>query len=309
MKAIVINSFGGPEVLQLADIPSPTCKKDEVLINIHAASVNPADSKMRQGLYPINSNFKFPYVLGRDFSGVVQACGDSVTDFKSGDPVFGVLPVGQEGTYLENLTTNANLIASKPDSLSHDEASAISLTGLTSLVAIEDCIKLKSSERILIHGGAGGVGSFAIQLAHHIGAEVITTASIVNHDYLYTLGANHVIDYNTEDFSKVLSNVDAVFDLIGGEIHKRSLNVLKSGGRIAYIAPLLSDAEPTRDDITIIRPNVQRDKTHLLRIIDLFEAGAIMAPHIQTFSLNETRKAHKLIDTNHVRGKIVLKIE
>ncbi len=309
MKAIEIKEFGDTNVLHLAEIPEPTINLNEALIDVHATSVNPADSKRRQGLYSTDPNFTFPYVLGRDFSGVVRAYGENVTEFKSGDPVFGVLPMGREGTYLEMLAIDANLIAHKPDRLTHNEAAAIVLTGLTSLVAIEDDIKLKAGERILIHGGAGGVGSFAIQLAHHIGAQVITTASPNNHDYLSALGADHIIDYNTEDFSETVSNVDAVFDLIGGEVHQRSLKILKSGGRIAYIAPLLENAEPTRDDIKIIRPDVQRDQAHLYRIIELFESGAIIPPDIQIFPLAEARKAHELIDTNHVRGKIILEIK
>ena len=309
MKAIEINSFGNTDVLNLVEIPEPIISSAEVLVNVHATSVNPADSKMRQGLYPTDENFTFPYVLGRDFSGIVEACGNNVTEFEAGDPVFGVLPAGREGTYLEKLAIDANLIARKPNKLTHNEAAAIALTGLTALVAVEDNLDLKSGEKILIHGGAGGVGSYAVQLAHHIGAKVITTASPINHDYLYNLGADQVIDYNTQDFSGTLSDIDVIFDLIGGEVHQRSLKVLKTGGRIAYIAPLLKDAEPPRNDIEIIRPNVNRDRSHLLRIIELFELGAVVAPDIQLFPLDAIREAHNLIETNHVRGKIILTIK
>ena len=309
MKAIEINSFGNTDVLNLVEIPEPIISSAEVLVNVHATSVNPADSKMRQGLYPTDENFTFPYVLGRDFSGIVEACGNNVTEFEAGDPVFGVLPAGREGTYLEKLAIDANLIARKPNKLTHNEAAAIALTGLTALVAVEDNLDLKSGEKILIHGGAGGVGSYAVQLAHHIGAKVITTASPINHDYLYNLGADQVIDYNTQDFSGTLSDIDVIFDLIGGEVHQRSLKVLKTGGRIAYIAPLLKDAEPPRNDIKIIRPNVNRDRSHLLRIIELFELGAVVAPDIQLFPLDAIREAHNLIETNHVRGKIILTIK
>ena len=309
MKAIGINSFGGSDVLQLIEIPEPPINSTQVLVDIYATSVNPADSKMRQGLYPNDQNFTFPYFLGRDFSGVVKACGKSVSEFKVGDPVFGVLPTGCEGTYLQALSIEANLIAHKPNNLPHSEAAAIALTGLTSLVAIEDTLKLQAGERILIHGGAGGVGSFAVQLASLIGCEVLTTASPANHSYLRDLGANQIIDYNVEDFSTVLSNIDVVFDLIGGETHQKSFKVLKSGGRMAYIAPLLKDVMPPRDDIEVVRPNVQRDRAHLLRIVALHNSGAIVAPDIQVFPLSEVRKAHNLIDTNHVRGKIILQIK
>jgi NADPH:quinone reductase-like Zn-dependent oxidoreductase len=309
MKAIEINEFGSTDVLNLVEIPQPIISSTEVLINIFAVSVNPADSKMRQGLYPIDQEFTFPYILGRDFSGVVETCGDNVTEFKSGDPVFGVLPAGREGTYLEKLAIDSNLVAHKPNSLSYNDAAAIALTGLTALVAIEDELQLTANEKILIHGGAGGVGSYAVQLARHIGAEVITTASSINHEYLYNLGADQVIDYNTEDFDKVLSNIDVAFDLIGGEVHKRTLNILNAGGRIAYIAPLLKSAELPRSDIEIIRPNVKRDRAHLLRIIELYELGAVVAPETKIFPLENIREAHDLIETNHVRGKIILKIQ
>jgi NADPH:quinone reductase-like Zn-dependent oxidoreductase len=309
MKAIQINAFGGTDVLEQVEMPEPNPASGEVLVEVHAASVNPADSKVRQGTGPGAGNVTFPYVLGRDFSGVVKASADDVIEFKPGDAVFGVLPAGVEGTYLEVLTIDASLVAAKPDSLSHSEAAALALSGLTSLVAIEDTLELQAEERILIHGGAGGVGSFAVQLAHHIGAEVTTTASPKNHAYLQDLGANQIIDYNTEDFTEVLSDIDAVFDLIGGEVHQRSFEVLKPGGKLAYIAPLLKDAKPPRDDVEVLRPQVGRDRAHLLRVLELYEAGAIIAPDIQVFPLAEAGKAHDLIDTHHVRGKIILQIQ
>ncbi|MDC0196341.1 NADP-dependent oxidoreductase [Gammaproteobacteria bacterium] len=309
MRAVTIDKFGDTKVLNVTEFPQPEISSNEVLINIFATSVNPADCKMRQGFYPINESFKFPYILGRDFSGQIEACGEKVTDFKLGDHVFGVLPAGREGTYLEKLAIDANLIARKPKSLSHYDAAAIALTGLTALVSIEDNLELQSGENILIHGGAGGVGSYAVQLANYLGANVITTASSKNHDYLYNLGANKVIDYNTEDFNKTLSNIDVAFDLIGGEVHERTLHILNTGGRIAYIAPLTKDAGPPRSDIQVIRPNVKRDRAHLLRIIELFELGAVVAPEIRTFPLENIREAHELVETNHVRGKVIIKIK
>ncbi len=308
MKALQIDQFGGPEVLRLADILEPTAAPNEVLVEVHTASVNPADSKVRQGTGPSAGNVTFPYIIGRDFSGVIKVVGSDVTEFQAGDPVFGVLPMGVEGTYLEALTIDASLIAAKPDTLSHVDAAALSLSGLTSLVSLEDTLHLQAGENILIHGGAGGVGSFAVQLAHHIGAHVSVTASPANHAYLLELGADEVIDYNTQDFTVVLSDLDVVFDLVGGEVHQRSFEVLKPGGRLAYIAPLLKDAEPPRDDVEVLRPKVGRDRPHLQRIIDLHETGAIKAPNLQILPLEEAGAAHSLIDTHHVRGKIVLQV-
>ena len=201
MKAILLTGHGGTDKLQYGEVPDPVAGPGEVVVDIHAASVNGADPKC--GAVNYQSSIKFPYILGRDFSGVVSALGPGVTDFKVGDAVFGVLDAGHEGTYAEKVAIKAAIIAKKPDSVSHAEAAALALTGLTAIWALEDTAKLKAGETILIQGGAGGVAGFAIQLAKHIGATVITTASARNHDYVRGLGADRVIDYNTEDFTKI----------------------------------------------------------------------------------------------------------
>src|SRR6516162_4479748 len=207
MKAAFIERHGGPEVLKYGDLPDPTAAPGEVVIDIVAASVNGADWKVRVGDY---KQAKFPYVLGRDFSGVISAVGEGVEDLRLGDAVFGVCEAGQEGAYAEKIAVKAAIVAKKPSSLSHVNAAALALTGLTALSAIED--KLKRGETILIQGGAGGVAGFAIQLAKHIGARVITTTSAANRDYVRGLGADEVIDYNTQDFTQLAKNCDAVFD-------------------------------------------------------------------------------------------------
>ena len=204
MKAAFIERHGGPEVLKYGDLPDPTAAPGEVVIDIIAASVNGADWKVRVGDY---KQTKFPLGLGRDFSGVVAAAGDGA-DLKAGDPVFGVLDAGHEGAYAEKLAEKASIIARKPDGLSHENAAALALTGLTALVSVEDTLKLQRGETILIQGGAGGVASFAIQLAKHIGARVITTTSSANVDYVRGFGADQVIDYTKQDFTKVVSGID-----------------------------------------------------------------------------------------------------
>ena len=197
MKAAFIEQHGGPEVLKYGDLPDPVAAPGEVVVDILAASVNGADWKVRAGQY---EQSKFPYMLGRDFSGVVSAVGDGVKDLEVGDAVFGVCETGQEGAYAEKLAVRAAIVAKKPEGLSHIDAAALALTGLTALSAIEDTLKLKPGETILIQGGAGGVAGFAIQLAKHIGARVITTASAANHDYVRDLGADEIIDYNAARF-------------------------------------------------------------------------------------------------------------
>jgi NADPH:quinone reductase-like Zn-dependent oxidoreductase len=229
MKAAFIDHYGGPEVLQYGDLPDPVAAPGEVVIDVVAASVNGADWKVRVGQY---KQSKFPFALGRDFSGVISAIGEGVTDLKVGDAVFGVCEAGQEGAYAEKIAVKAAIVAKKPDGLSDVNGAALALTGLTALSAIEDTLKLQPGETILIHGGAGGVASFAIQLAKHIGARVITTASAANHEYVRGLGADEIIDYNAKDFTQVVTNCDAVFDTVGGEVSERSFAVLKprSGG-------------------------------------------------------------------------------
>ena len=188
MKASFFRTFGGPEVLQYGELPDPIPATGEVVVDIHAASVNAADWKMRAGQY--SQGIALPHVPGRDFSGVVAALGAGAKDFKVGDAVFGVCEVPREGAYAEKIAIRQEILARKPASLTHAQCASIGLAGLTALVSIEDTLKLKAGETILIHGGAGGVGGFAIALARHLGARVVTTASSANHDYVRPLGAH-----------------------------------------------------------------------------------------------------------------------
>ena len=305
MKAAFIERHGGPEVLQYGDLPDPVAGPGEVVIDTVAASVNGADWKVRAGEY---RQAKFPHVPGRDFSGVVSAIGEGVEDFKVGDAVFGVCEAGREGAYAEKIASKAAIVAKKPDALSHVDAAALALTGLTAMSAVEDTLQLRSGETILIQGGAGGVASFAIQLAKHIGARVVTTASAANHDYVRDLGADEIIDYNARDFTQAVTNCDAVFDTVGGDVAQRSFAVLKPGGRAAFIASGPQAPKPPRDDVTSLRPPVGRARRHLDRIAELFLAGAIRTPEITLYRLSEARDAHRLSESRHFRGKLVFQV-
>ena len=304
MKAAYIERHGGPEVLKYGDLPDPTPKPGEVVVDIHAASVNGADWRVRTGDYSQQS--KFPYVLGRDFSGVVSAVGQGVTDLRVGDPVFGVCDVGQEGAYAEKIAIKAAIVAKKPASISDVDAAALALAGLTALVSVEDTLKLEAGETILIQGGAGGVASFAIQLAKHIGARVITTTSAANLAYVRGLGADQVIDYNAQDFTKVVSGCDAVFETVGGDVAQRSFAVLKPGGRAAFIASGAQAPKAPRNDVQSLRPNVARDRPHLERVAALVSAGAVRPPEVTRFPLAQAAEAHKVSQARHFRGKLVL---
>ncbi len=305
MKAAFIERYGGPAELRYGDLPDPVAGPGEVVIDVHAASVNAADWKVRAGQY---QEAKFPLILGRDFSGVISAVAEGITDLKVGDAAFGVCEAGQDGAYAEKIAAKAAIVAKKPDTVSHVNAAALALTGLTALSAIEDTLKLKPGETILIQGGAGGVAGFAIQLAKHIGARVITTASAANHDYVRGLGADQIIDYSAVDFTRVVTNCDAVFDAVGGDVAQRSFAVLKPGGRAAFIASGAQAPKSPRQDVASLRPPVGRARRHLERIIELIEAGAVRPPEIKLYRLSDAAEAHRLSESRHFRGKLVFKL-
>ena len=302
MKAAYIEACGGPEVLRYGDVPDPSPGPGEIVVDIHAASVNAADWKVRAGID--RPALDFPYVLGRDFSGVVSEVGEGVADLVAGDAVFGVCDAGQEGAYAERIAIRAEIVARKPDTVTHVDLCALALTGLTALVSIEDTLRLRAGETILIQGGAGGVAGFAVELAKHIGARVVTTASPENHEYLRALGADQVIDYQTEDFTRIVSDCDAVFDTVGGDVAERSFQVIRPGGRIAFVASGPGLASP-RADVTSLRPRVDRDRPHLERVVELVEAGIVHAPPITRYSLAEAAAAHRVSEGRHLRGKLV----
>ena len=201
---------------------------------------------------------------------------------------------GREGTYCEKIAIKAALVAKKPDGLSHVNAAALALTGLTAMNSVEDTLKLKRGETILIQGGAGGVASFAIQFAKHLGARVITTTSAANRDYVRGLGADEVIDYNAQDFTKVVSGCDAVFDTVGGDVAEKSFAVLKPGGRAAFIASGMEAPKPDRADVTALRPPVPRSRAAMERVGQLIASGAVRPPEIKLYRLVAGRRSASL---------------
>jgi NADPH:quinone reductase-like Zn-dependent oxidoreductase len=307
MKVILLLNHGGPEMLRYGEAPDPTAGPGEVVVDIHAASVNAADYKVRLGggRYSLS---QFPHILGRDFSGVVSAVGAGVIDFAVGDAVFGVTDQGIEGAYAEKIAIKAAIVAKKPDALSHAEAAALGLTSLTALTAIEDTAHVKAGQTVLIQGGAGGVAGFAIQLAKHLGATVITTASARNHAYVRSLGADQVIDYNSEDFTSIGAICDVVFDTVGGAVRAGCYTVLKPGGKLVWIAPAPEGFHPSRNDVQTLRPNVIRDRAHLERMLALLDAGAVRPPTIVRYKLSDAAEAHRVSEGRHLQGKLVLEL-
>jgi len=247
-------------------------------------------------------------IPGRDFSGVVGALGSGVDDLNVGDAVFGVLDAGREGTYCEKIAIKAAIVGKKPVGLSHINAAALALTGLTAINAVADTLLLKRGETILIQGGAGGVAGFAIQFAKYLGARVITTTSAANIDYVRGLGADEVIDYKAQDFTKVVRDCDAVFDTVGGDVALQSFTVLKAGGRAAFIASGAAAPKPSRSDVTSLRPAVGRSRKAMERIAELIAAGAIRPPELKLFRLSEAVEAHRLSQSRHFRGKLVFQV-
>jgi NADPH:quinone reductase-like Zn-dependent oxidoreductase len=308
MKAVYRERFGAPDVLQFGELADPVAGPGEVLVDVAAASVNAADWKFRSGQYARHAATKFPLIPGRDFSGTVSALGSGVEDLKIGDAVFGVLDIGREGTYTEKLAIKAAIVAKKPPTLSHIEAAAVALTGLTAVNSVADTLKLQRGETILIQGGAGGVAGFAIQFAKHLGARVITTTSAANRDYVLGLGADEVIDYNAQDFTKIVSGCDVVFDTVGGEVAQKSFEILKPGGRAAFIASGVEAPKPTRTDVVALRPPVERSRQAMERIANLVQTGAVRPPVVKIYQLSQAVDAHRLSESRHFRGKLVFQV-
>lgn len=308
MKAVLIREYGGPDALEIAEVPDPDPEAGEVLVAVRSASVNPIDWKMRNGLVKAFFDVTLPHIMGRDMSGVVRAVGDGVTAVHPGDEVFGVGDPMRAGTHAELLAIAAGLVAPKPARIGHTETAALGVAALSAIAGLEETAKLSAGETVLIHAGAGGVGGAAIQLAKHLGATVVTTASEGNLEYVRGLGADRAVDYVSEDFADVVRDCDVVFDTIGGDVHRRSFACLKPDGRLVYLTAAPVKGAPPRRDVLVERVQVRGGRDRLARLAELAEKGAI-APQVKAvFPLDEARKAYDLSETGRTRGKIVLEV-
>jgi NADPH:quinone reductase-like Zn-dependent oxidoreductase len=306
MKAVRIHAYGGPEVLKYEDVPRPAPGPKEVLVRVHAASINPVDWKIRAGYMKEYLPLAFPAILGLDISGVVESVGAEVRTFKAGDAVYAMCDGSKGGGgYAEYIALKEDTLAPKPKSLDHTKAAAIPLAGLTAWHGLTETGALKAGQRVLIHGAAGGVGSFAVQIAKAMGAYVIGTAQARNQSLLRELGADQAIDYTAVPFDKAVSDVDLILDTVGGETEKRSWAVLKKGGLLAStVSQAASPIPGVTGKYIANRPNGQG----LRELAKLVEAGKLR-PIVETLlPLAETRKGHELSQTGHVRGKIVLQV-
>jgi NADPH:quinone reductase-like Zn-dependent oxidoreductase len=308
MKAVRIRQYGGPEVLKYEDAPRPQPAAGEVLIRVHAASVNPVDRAIREGYFKERIPYKLPLVPGWDVAGVVDAVGAGVTRLKPGDEVYGRTDLSREGAYAEYMVARESEIALKPKSIDFVTAAAIPLAALTAWQALFDNGQLAAGQTILIHGAAGGVGHFAVQLAKIKGARVIATASQRNHEFLRSLGADQVIDYNTTRFEDVVHDVDMVLDTITGDTGDRSYQVIKKGGIYVSILGVPSQEKAAARGVRTGHTFVQANVEQLGEIAKLVDSGKLKASIEKVFPLSEAAAAHNLNATKHTRGKIVLRV-
>ena len=290
MKAAFIERFGGPEVIQYGDLPDPVAGPGEVVVDIVAATVNAADWKVRLGDY---KHTKFPMILGRDFSGLVSAVGDGVDDLALATRCSASATAGQEGAYAEKIAVKAAIVAKKPDGMSHIDAAALALIGLTAISAVEETLKLQRGETILIQGGAGGVASFAIQLAKHIGARVITTTSAAEPRLCAQLGADEVIDYNAGDFTKAVRTATPC-SRPSAATWRRSPSRCSSRGAARPSSPPARRRQSPIATTYSLRPPVGRARKPSERIAELYQAGAIRPPEIKLFRFSQAVEAHRL---------------
>jgi len=310
MKAIRIHNYGGPEVLQFEDAPRPTPGSGELLIRVHAASVNPIDWKVRAGYMKDYIPLPLPFIPGWDVSGVVEAMGAGVTKFKKGDEVYARPDVAAHGygAYAEYVVVKETETAFKPKSIDHVHAAAIPVGAVTAWRALFDTAGLKKDQKVLIHGAAGGVGSFAVQLAKWKGAHVIGTASARNQAFLRELGVDEPIDYAKTRFEDFVHDVDVVLDPIGGDTQKRSWKTLKKGGILVSIVGPPSAEEAAKHGVRSAFLSAQGGSSLLAELAKLTDSGNIK-PIVETvLPLSEARHAHELNETGHARGKTVLKV-
>jgi len=332
MKAMVIDRYGKAP-MRLAEIPTPEIGEYEILAEIHAASINPIDFKIRDGKVKLLIKYEMPLILGNDFSGVVVKVGTKVSRFKVGDEIYARPRKSKIGTFAEYISIHEDDIALKPKNLSFEEAASIPLVGLTSYQALHDIVQLHKGQKILIHAGSGGVGTFAIQLAKLMGATVATTASEAGANLVTSLGADKVINYKTEKFEEILENYDAVFDTLGGVTLKNSFGIIKNGGKIVSVSGMPNARFAKENDSGFFKMLLFSAASHKLtslekkhnsqysflfmkpsgdqlRIIaDYIESGKIKPVIDRTFSFEDAQKAMEYAESGRAKGKIILKIK
>lgn len=332
MKAFIVDRYGKKERLRAGEVPEPELREDEVLVQVHAAAVNLLDSKLRNGEFKLILPYRTPFVLGHDVAGVVVRVGPRVRQFKPGDEVYSRPDDFRIGTFAEFVAVKEDSLALKPSNITMEEAASIPLVGLTVWQALVEKAKLKKGQKVFIQAGSGGVGTFAIQLAKHLGATVATTTSTGNVALVKSLGADIVIDYKKEDFEKVLSGYDVVLNSQDGKTLEKSLNVLKPGGKLISISgppdPEFAEAikapwfvkqvmrvlsfgirrKAKRRNIAFSFLFMQASGSQLRQITPLIESGAIRPVVDKVFPFASTNDALAYVESGRAKGKVVIKV-
>lgn len=309
MKAIRFDRFGGPEELQLVDMPDPEPGPDDVLIEVHAVSVVPGDWKLRQGLLTAIFPVYPPKVPGRDGAGIVRAVGQNVSCFAPGDRVCFTCQQVEQGSYAELACRPQREVVSMPDNLDFIEAAAVMHAGVCAFTAVVETAGINAGDKVLVHGAAGAIGGMAVQLCKDVGAEVTGTCRAQNVEHVRALGADAVIAYDETDFSQVVSDQNAVIDLVGGEMHKRSYGVLRPGGMIVWLIAAPFEDQSTEFDVRVCQAMIRDDQETLKAVVDLAATGRIQPLVSRVLPLERAAEAHRLLEAGeNSRGRLVLQI-
>jgi len=307
MKAVRVHRFGPPEVISLDDLPKPEPDRGEVVVRVKAAGIGPWDALIRSGKSVLPQ--PLPLILGSDLSGEVDSVGAGVEKFKVGDEVFGVTNEHFSGAYAEYAVAKAEMLAPKPKRLNHTHAASVPVVAVTAWQMVFDLAQLSSGQAVLVHGGAGNVGGYAVQLAKRAGAMVIATASVENDSYVRRLGADGVIDYRAKRFEERVKDIDAVLDTVGGETLDRSYGVLKRGGIVVSSAAQPSRERAEQHGVRAFFFLVQVTTERLKMIGEMIDAGTLQSEVGEVLWLDEARKGHEMLEGSpRRRGKIVIKV-
>ncbi len=309
MKAAQISGYGGEEVVVInKDVPRAAPSEGKLLVEVHAAGVNPIDWRIRDGLTKRWMKLNLPAVLGLDFSGVVSELGQGVTNFRKGNEVYGGARISSGGSFAEYVVADANSVAIKPKRTSYTEAASLPLVGVSAYQAIIELLNLSKDQKILIHGGAGGIGSIAIQLAKHVGGFVATTVRGDDVMFAKELGADLAIDFEKTAFETQVREYDAVFDTVGGETYAKSYSVLKAGGTILSMIEQPRSELMKEYNVKAILETTQVNTERLTKLAEYVDAGAIKARVDKVFPLEQTAKALTYLKEGHPKGKVVIEV-
>lgn len=309
MKAIRIHSFGGPEVLEYEDVPRPKPSNGQVLILLRAASVNPLERTIRQGVMQKVMPVKLPFIPGSDLAGVIESVGDDVAALSAGQEVYGFIPPTVGGTYAQYIAVPTDVLVAKHEALDFSSAASVPVVSMTAWQALFVYADLAEGQSVLIHGGAGGVGMYAVQFARWKGAHVTATASAKDIEFVKGLGADEVIDYKADRFEDKVSGVDVVLDVVGGETQQRSWQTIKPGGILVATTAPPSQEDAARHGVRTVMMQMQGDGEQLSTINELIAAGTVKTSVGATFPLAQAAEAQQASAKGGVRGKIVLQIE